>query len=114
MDRSNIQTFEPSNFPTPLISADGDETGSLGSVLTAGTSYKLWAIVDDGSTSSNSGTPQASGMFVHLDHTESASAADAQSAVGAFARAAAESASAADSQAAVHAIVAGLNRIAKK
>ena len=29
-----------------IISADGDETGSLGSVLTAGTSYKIWAIVE--------------------------------------------------------------------
>lgn len=89
-----------------IITADGDETTAAITGLSSGTAYKLWAIVDDGSTSSNGGTPQASGMFVHLDHTESASAADAQSAVGAFARAVAESASAADSQAAVHAMAA--------
>ena len=41
---------------------DGDETGSIAG-LTAGTIYKLWAIVDDGSTSSNSGVPQVSSEF---------------------------------------------------
>ena len=64
-----------------IITADGDETTAAITGLSSGTAYKLWAIVDDGSTSSNGGTPQASGMFVHLDHTESASAADAPTAI---------------------------------
>ncbi len=41
---------------------DGDETGTV-SGLSAGTSYKLWAIVDDGTTSSNAGAAQASGSW---------------------------------------------------
>lgn len=41
---------------------DGDEAGSVAG-LSAGTAYKLWAIVDDGSASSNAGAAQASGSW---------------------------------------------------
>lgn len=79
-----------------IRSTDGDEVGNLGAVLSAGTSYKLWAIVDDGSTSSNSGTPFSSGMFVYLAHTEAASASDTPAALAVWGRVATEAAIATD------------------
>jgi hypothetical protein len=49
-----------------IISADGDETTVALTGLGSGTAYKLWAIVDDGATSSNGGTPQVSAEFLTL------------------------------------------------
>ena len=63
-----------------IRSNDGDEAGSLGAVLSAGTAYKLWAIVDDGSTSSNAGAAQVSSSFTTFGDHPSTGALSAQAA----------------------------------
>src|SRR5512139_2198046 len=47
----------------PTTTTGDDAPGLTISGLSAGTEYKLWAIWDDGSTSSNSGTPISSAAF---------------------------------------------------
>ena len=63
-----------------IISADGDETTAVLTGLSAGTAYKLWAIVDDGTTSSNSGVPQASASFTTYGSHPSTGSLSAQDA----------------------------------
>jgi hypothetical protein len=75
---SGTPTMYGTKADAPATGTNYEPTITWTGSLTAGTSYKLWAIWDDGSASSNSGAPFGSDAFVtyHLIHLSSPTTAE--------------------------------------